>query len=1034
MSNGILTNRDHMHSNAIPEDHVMTMEAENFNGIKTTITVINDSGLQEELNPEADIPPAESVIRFSTPVQREHKQWASSVIDLQESPLGYKSFFSLECDKFINELQSRATQGWSPSKRKLEQLDISTIEAEPPPLFCFTPKSLLEQTTSYAKRRKIDYEDDDRKLSLLSYSTKQNSPRTFQVQGLETAHPQPHVPAIGQKSTPKPLSHSIPMNFQNRESSSPAQEFRSFFAAECERICNLIKRCDRERMIANVSSIEAEPPPFLSASNNSTILEIGSMCKENSAMGVSQLDLGKMNLNYSITERIVHLLKAPDPVPCKKNATGPNETVMVPNTSQDSVKINTVASLANTTQDICYVESNDIAQEIVTEYNQFPIADVTQEINIKLHKETEANTIQGIIKRNEAAIICESLSLQAPDEVPIVNAHQDQSMHAEVSIINSTQVVLPSGDWSATNAICNNQATCTIMCIPENRTEMGSEDYVANITQDIGVIPNKALQNVRRSCRKDSNASQDAMSTINEECVADRTQEIMTTEKLPEVDVTMDIGPTGATGINREIKDTNTLKVCSESPMDRNAVDAHLQNVTLIKIDANVVNNIQNAIGSAMNKTFTQCRVIEPNVTHDIILGNRGRMTNTIQDLTQSICYNDASDIPPGISIMDEKPKINVTETLMFVPNDVTASDRLQGRGDLTKVIATNCIELDNPYENVCDQGSQPEKTRSLSPITALAHSSPRCGSRCSIKDFSNTLDLTELVQDESVCFNRPIPFITSTPLPTFSNHVFIKKSCGLPVKSKPSLSSGCQDNINKVTMAQRATMPQLALTGQSLGRDPRTRGGTSQGLQYPKISKIATPKVTESRCTQPAPRSKLALSLFKTPQTVRSGVSMKDQVALGRTNMKPLLVPTNLPRKNLLYNQPCESGASSAKLQQQTPANCRRTVKEGFKRRTDVSKLPAYSLLKPPSGHSTPGCQVFTGKGPSISGPHSATRIYKVASVHPSSVPGSVRQDHTFILPSKPVGSQIPSKLKPCTSGLPVRKFQEALLKPSTK
>ncbi|XP_077141097.1 uncharacterized protein LOC143805518 [Ranitomeya variabilis] len=1079
MSDNNLAEVENIHLYGRP-DCAETMEEESFTVLKPSKTLIADSGLKEDdSHSEVDIPPSECEQYFSTPVQSVHKG-GSCVLDLHENPSGYKSFFSLECNEIIQQLKSKAAQGWSASKRKLEELDISTIEAEPLPLLYCTPKSVLDEITCSAKRRRIDYKGDTEHISVLSSLIKHKSPglgkssaqcmvkirnyvlnrnksahrnstqekcrphfisvgrikRSLFVRKSRMAHPQSSLLAKGEKSVPRerksePWIHKEG-NFHSCESPTPVLEFRSFFAAECDRICKQLKRHNTERiMFSNVSSIEAEPPPDLSATINSTItLQLGSTCSENS-VGVGQLDLEKMNINYSKTNVILQT------VPDK----------MVQDTYRGFVKTHEVA---NATQEINNEASADGAQrEIQTMHNRCPIADVTQEISTMHVMVNKAKATQDIIKMQremslspaDASRANVSMSngvpgiihdnVEAPNTLPVVNATQD-IIAGDVSIAHVTQVITV-GDWSERNAV-QDSVTCSKAPVPEDPTGAGSNYSIANYTKDIGEISNaspavEATQTIGTICCKNSTADATlrVKGTINEECATAETLEMG--GKLSEVDVMVDTGTMWDTGIGPDNKNTNIFHARSQNPAQRNlvAADVPLQNVTLIKPDANVINCLKNIVSvypeitpdSAIYKTFTRYKVAEPNVTYDVSV-NRGTARNGVQDWTRLISHKDASNIPPDIDVI-EKPKMNATHTIMSICNEITGIDS----GDLTKVIATNCTVFDLS-KNVDCQIDQPDKQgRPMWPITALALSSPR-RSLCNLTDLTYNLDLTNIARDENVFYNRPIQFTTSTPLPSLGNPIFIKKSCGLPVNSKPKIISNQPDEINNITLEQITVTPQISR--QSLAVEARIKGRTSQDVQYPKILKRATQKVMASRMPQPTPRSTLALSVIKMPQITSVGALHKDPGALGRTHMRPPLAPSNLPRKTILHDQPSKGGASSIIRQQQTPV----TSKDFFKKRIDVPPFPASSLVKPPSGLST---QIYAGKVQSGPGPLSAARSCKVPSLNPSSGSDpawSVQKEHAFIRPSNLVGSQIPSKMKPRASGVPVRKPQEAHLQPN--
>ncbi|XP_073412248.1 uncharacterized protein [Dendrobates tinctorius] len=1083
MSDRNLAEVGNMHSYGRP-DCAVTMEAESFTILKPSKTLIDDSGLKEEDSlSEIDIPPSKCEQYFSTPVQSVPKG-GSSILDLREYPSGYKSFFSLECNEIIQQLKSKASQGWSASKRKLEELDISTIEAEPLPRLYCTPKSVLDETKCSAKRRRINYQGDTEHFSVLSSLIKLKSPglgkssaqcmvkvlnyvlnkklcahrnssqekrkpnfssagrikRSLFARKSRMAHPQSNLPAKGEKNVPRgwksePWIHKEG-NFHNHESPTLDLEFRSFFAAECDKICKQLKRDNTERiMYRNVSSIEAEPPPDLSATINSTItVQFGSTCRENS--GVGQLDLEKMNINYSITDVILHTL--------------PNKMIE-PDTYRGSVK---TFEVANATQEINNEAPADgVKREIQTMHNQYPIADVTQEISTMHVMVNEAKATQDIVKMQremslspaDASRANVSMSnglpciiqdtVEEPNTLPLVNTTQD-IFTCDGSIALGTQVITID-DWSGRHVVQAN-LTCSKAPVPEDPTGAGSNYSIANDTNYIGKICNAspavdAMQTIGTVCSKNSAAdvTLGVMGMKNEVCAAAETQMV---RKLSEVDVMVNIGTMWGTGIDPENKTINILHACFQNPVQRNlvAVEAPLQNVNFIKPDANV-NCLENIVlvhpeitpDSAVYKTFTRCKEAEPNVTYDISV-NRGTIRNGVQDWTRLISHKNASNIPPDVGVIDEEPKMNATHTVMSSCNEVTGIDS----GDLTKVIATNCTVFDLS-KNVDCQIDQPDKhSRPMCPITALAQSSPR-RSMCNLSDLTYNLDLTDIARDENVFYNRPIPFTTSTPLPSLGNHIFLKKSCGLPVNSKPKMTSNQKDKINNVTLEQITVIPQVSR--QSLAGEARIRGSTSQGVQYPKTLKRSTQKVMASRMPQPTLRSTLALAVFKTPQMASVEALQKDQGTLGRTHMRLPLAHTNLPRKTILNGQPCRSDTSSSILQQQTPVTSIRADKVIFsKKMIDVPPFPASSLVRPSSGLST---QIYAGKVHSGPCPLSAARSFKVSSGNPSSGSDpawSVQKEHTFIRPSNLVGSQIPSKMKRRASGLPVRKLQEAPLQPN--
>ncbi|CAH2315733.1 Hypothetical predicted protein [Pelobates cultripes] len=65
------------------------------------------------------------------------------ISDSPVQPPLYRSFFATECQEIVSQLEGTETERKSPGKRKLDELDVSTIDAEPPPYDCTPMKSML---------------------------------------------------------------------------------------------------------------------------------------------------------------------------------------------------------------------------------------------------------------------------------------------------------------------------------------------------------------------------------------------------------------------------------------------------------------------------------------------------------------------------------------------------------------------------------------------------------------------------------------------------------------------------------------------------------------------------------------------------------------------------------------------------------------------------------------------------------------------------------------------------------------------------
>ncbi|XP_071981718.1 uncharacterized protein [Engystomops pustulosus] len=866
---------------------------------------------------------------FSTPVQRGRDK-GPDTSDLQERLSGYKSFFSSECEELIQQLRGKAVPGWSANKRKLSELDISTIEAEPLPPLSFTFESEMEETTCVAKRRRID-QGDKEDVSLGFSLVKHNSPgfvtswtresENFGVNHYRGADRNPEEKSSPDLETQARCSvkasgpaHSLAaisapegsplyvttLNRTNVQKPRPDLEFRSCFAVECEKICNELKKRDPKMTLGNVSSIEAEPPPVMSDTMNSTVV-LERSAKEVAAAGVSHLDLEKMNINSSITDGDL----------CNSKTTEPKEPAMVSDAAENSPKPYNKGI-------------NDGTKRRSVDNAQPSHAGNVQDTATMSYVVMDANMTQDIVYIPGDAVLAGALS--PPDKVSLANATRDITMCDEAA-----------GKRSAMKDV-------------QNQTDLSGAQ---NGTKDIEAF-----------CAVDAEQNIGAMCT--QMAAADVTQESMMSQKIAEVDV-----------------DTNIARSCSEMSPGRNKT---LQNVTRINNNANTGSIHPTMFPEASEETFTRDAV---NVTHDIIL-----VKNNIQDATRLISYKETPTTTPDIAIND------VTRTFISGGNDLVVNDDLRDAADLTRVIATNCTTFSD--------ASRTEKP----------HGDPWPEPMCPIKDTTYTLDLTGITHDDSVFYTRSAPFITSTPLPSFSKQMFIKKSRGLPVKSKPAACSDLQDNRNDGVSGQGGVKPHPPDPRKSLVEGPQNGGGFSKGLQYPNGCKSAAPKVLDSRIPQSTPRGILPLSAVHTPQ---AAIPRKDLVPPGRINVKPPMVASSLPRKRVQTGP--RRAASSATLQLQTPARGT-TAGDSSKIKMDASGFPASSVVRPPAGITTPGGQIYSGKR--LPAPVTAARVYKVSTVIPAPATDRIQPERTFTRPPIPGGS----RTKPRVSGLPIRKIQGTSVK----
>ncbi|KAM5146562.1 uncharacterized protein ACMZJ9_013757 [Mantella aurantiaca] len=419
--------------------------------------------------------------------------------------LEYKSFFNVECERIVRQLR----EGWSASKRKLHQLDLSSIEAEPPPFYC-TPNSVLDDTTHTAKRRRIEDQDHPETMELHFYFSQHKHNPVRQSLGasadgfsrLSSAAPRRKLfqkmrrlgySALGRRSaeyaaggerrgfwSPRRSSAeaekppTLPSSSTSIDQKNPAPdlerstvhnpEFRSFFQTECEAICNWLKRRDTKRPADDVSTIDDEPPPNLS-SNMTFLSELDcSHAKVNSCFGVSQLDLEKMNFgNQSVTGGGLSIPKPSTTVPY-------SDKVTVVSATKDMGNIHGGGIVADITKDILTMHDGESAagatQDIWTKWDGVSAVDVTQAIGITIDRVLAVDATQDIWTS--------CVGVKAADVT------QDMAMCDEVyELKESLNVITAHGKMSVANV------TQEIVVNVTKDIEMEHNISVANATQDI---------------------------------------------------------------------------------------------------------------------------------------------------------------------------------------------------------------------------------------------------------------------------------------------------------------------------------------------------------------------------------------------------------------------------------------------------------------------------------------------------------------------------------------------------------------------
>ncbi|OCT67384.1 uncharacterized protein LOC108698338 [Xenopus laevis] len=873
--------------------------------------------------------------------------------DLQhmESPMQYRSFFLAECEEIARQLQSKEPEECNRSKRKIEALDISTIEAEPPPFLC-TPKSTLDDTKSSAKKRRLDlleysskgkfnhyvpYCESPIPICLLSKS-KESIPVTWMgndqykpnespllKETLDTNQAYPKLTTNERKNMPlisiKELEfessnkcitldgediqfkNSCYFAYRTQQTLLQTPEIKTYGAARCEGITIGLNSKHTGRQKKDMVGKDRHPIPYdrsplkvkiaFELTKTFSPLEGRNVKEGPSILGVSLLDLEKMNMEEHDGT-------------CKKDTSVSKDGV-----SESDVLLNTTVSIEKQEQQ--RPEEKRAASNI-----KFI------EKSHMLNKPFERN--KNIMNENPNLKMCAILNntVTFTDHLGMdTSSSKTLSIsHNKLRSLNSCAVdIRPNVIQFMPASLCGN-TTKNIMDTKATKENVAAHDTVLiddgraakvqfstvvsiNTTQDIVPMQNKiAPNNSAQGMKKWTTGSKIALNTTHDIVL-----------KHPVI--------TTSNGFQENISSFNNAPA-----------------------------------GNAAKTTQSTCNDIDA--------------ANATQDIISNHCKVSKSSPSQGIvSVHDGTNALNITR-------DVVTSHNVFHQPTLTFGMETGrtkpsvLSKLRTARSKAAVRHKRPKEMKSNGYTMAGRIVLPKNGVYASSsKELINdtepvehcrTIKEPEIIQDESIFFDGSSPLITSTPMPGLCNHRFIKKSFEDSKKDNTKLPSSVL-GVQKSTLVDNSENKPVLI---NIGLQGRTASHCSLVPRFSKNS-ILPKSVKAFRKPQP-PSNSLAISAQAPVIASKVERSPEKQVS----TQKEIVVSS----KKLIQNVPETSKVDAPPSQ--TTESCFRTPSIAAAKTSGIkmSKLPLGSSLVKPSSRL---CPPSSGKF-SFGASSSSTALQKAA------------------------------------------------------
>ncbi|KAM3912042.1 uncharacterized protein RB166_020513 [Leptodactylus fuscus] len=971
-------------------------------------------------------------------------------VSLHESPTKtplYRSFFAAECQEIVNRIKNVETElKNTPGKRKVEELDVSTIDAEPLPFDCTPMKSMLACEAAKVLRS-LESSPVKEGLSLfgeslLDLSNMQLNDFNLSECGIKNNKDNPEGLSLsdGQKGVyiKRQKTESLEKNYREvnpMNETSPLPNVLESLTPEMSAMEPSHTYATNKCAVTPKRVLPTEPKGVTEATvlihdvtvsgsfnqvNQTSVQPLVSATKS-SALGhegaitcigqLSDPDDHKLScvvfahslsncreLPPTDTTQVIEVNQVYTNTPL--NITSAEEV----NAANASQVIEILPVISNTTHEILYVqEESDLANIVQVTDKVVPSGNTTHDIPSMLDA-TSANT---------TAVL---------DFVPLsTNTTHDITPPREAATTTNTTQIIEEGTQLPAN---------TSRDLPSTH-----EGKTANITLDLEMAPQSCLNATRDISSVDgavltANAAQvieiaplvSEITTSDERIVASGAQDGETVEKSS--------GETIPTSFTDAVtKDScNAKEICEVMP---NNPDHSLRDVTQPCSNRTLDVLAQNGV-SIDNLNLPAITGTDPEISTSNSVCDSNAENK--MDLTKLNDHEKVSklDAQENIVVNDVRGSEEKTSSLNVIDPSTLVSPLAQAilnvtEGHTLEECESNGTEMASSEKevDVCKESGQPLPSESCSMIQ---------------EEEENTHDL-------SVFSVGSLSFVTSTPVNGLNNFQFQKTSReSVPQDPNVSIGSVFDDSANKMIGEQRRITQHGSQEAQGLNchdkGKPVSRGSfLPSNLQRSMVppSDVA-PRSIPSTSSIPSARRSLALHQNPSQNPARESVSKAVPTGLpARGIIRPPMARQSLSRPSLGFQKQAMEGTVGSNIPNRLTGGKLKSPKAAavVKARSTTTHAPlplGASSVKPPSRLGAPGAtgRLSVGGHNAVANQHNTPSGETVSFVRPKISAGMrtglPRPGASSIRPPLPQSQKVSLKLKSHIQGLSTKRNQREL------
>ncbi|XP_075040584.1 uncharacterized protein LOC142100726 isoform X2 [Mixophyes fleayi] len=868
-----------------------------------------------------------------------HKNSYAADVPTHESPTQtplYRSFFAAECQEIVNQIEGIETVVKSPVKRKADALDVSSIDAEPPPYECTPMKSMLACEVANMMRS-LDSSPIGEGVSLFGES----------LLDLEKVDMQLHDFNLSECSKGQSLSDS-------------ANDGILYLSDGLSRGCS--KRQKTEQLSTNeskthsVSRTEMMEPSAKMVDNVTSVIlhqfDNKGACDIESKSDCANNISGSINTTQNMKSRSEGIIPLGTTQVMKvEHNHSDNIIEQVVLMQDEAIAMNICQATDPSPKDLVNTTQN------IVSVHEMSTASPTWLIETDVHKQC-ASTTQDIL------IIHDELHPSNTNQVIPINLTQNTSIHKEVTTVNMTHVI---------------ELIPQTPNITRDISFMHEECSIANTTQVIELVPQSS-----------ANTTHD-ISSMHDEVITDTTQEVEVVQNTS-VNTKMEFSAvdevTEATVPQTIDAVPNNNATQDGAPLIDEVIVANAQLfITAPQTSSNtmldmtgkcdiVIGDLPSIDASEHLSKDMQLLTDVSESSQNLILSpeevfvplSMSPSENLVTEKKDASILNDHENVPPH-SLFNPQETLFSNNKANLVPVPESVEDQLVvditcRTTDHGKLVCTLAQSKSDATEGELSKATEEKCNRSSAEKVSLQNEVDTCKESNSplLSESYSMIQEEECAHDVSVFSAGSLSFVTSTPVPGFNNFQF-QKTCYDSVHHEPNVSLGSvlEESTNKVPVEQRITTQPLGMQGlndnnkvKKISRGSMLPTCTERGIRPPSG---LIPRQIAPTSGIPSARRSLALFNNTTGQNPGKEPTLSKMVPRGIPGtgiIRPPLVRQSLPRVGPgILKQSTEETGGSTMANKLKGSRFRIPKAASAKTRSTAahSQLPnAPSLVKPPS------------------------------------------------------------------------------------